>query len=126
MKILIVDGSKLVRERLCEMLCSLDFVEAVRQAESEGEAEEKLEAGDLDALILDVELRAGNGLRLLEHIKGEENPPCTIILTNDPCPQYRDRCVGVGADFFLDKSNDFAKLPDILFELNGKAVRSRT
>lgn len=121
MKVLVVDGSRAVRDRLCEMLHAIDFVEAVSQAESEGEAAEKLENGNLDVLILDAKLKVGNGIRLLEHIRQEEHSPSTIILTNNPYPQYRERCIGMGAEFFLDKSSDFVKIPDILLALNGKS-----
>ncbi|MCK7481263.1 MAG: hypothetical protein M0C28_31790 [Candidatus Moduliflexus flocculans] len=30
-----------------------------------------------------------------------------IVLTNYPLPQYRDRCLEAGADFFFDKSVQF-------------------
>jgi DNA-binding NarL/FixJ family response regulator len=40
-----------------------------------------------------------------------------VICTNYPYPQYREECLTAGANFFLDKSAEFEKIPAILREL---------
>jgi hypothetical protein len=40
-----------------------------------------------------------------------------LICTNFPYPQYREECITAGANFFLDKSAEFEKIPAILGEL---------
>ena len=40
-----------------------------------------------------------------------------IMLTNHSGPEYRRACLDAGANFFLDKTNEFQKIPDILDQL---------
>jgi len=37
-----------------------------------------------------------------------------IVLTNHPYALYRKKCLQVGAKFFLDKSNEFEKVGEVL------------
>jgi hypothetical protein len=36
------------------------------------------------------------------------------MLTDYACSRYREKCMNAGADFFLNKSNEFEKLSGIL------------
>ena len=36
------------------------------------------------------------------------------MLTNDPYPQYWEKCKALGADYFLDKSTEYEKVTRIL------------
>jgi CheY-like chemotaxis protein len=71
---------------------------------------EALEAVDFipklkpDVVILDVRMPGKNGIDVLKQIKTDESPPIVIMFTNYPYPQYRDRCLQAGADFFFDKT----------------------
>jgi len=40
-----------------------------------------------------------------------------LICTNYPYDQYREECLAAGANYFLDKSAEFEKIPGILSEL---------
>jgi DNA-binding NarL/FixJ family response regulator len=40
-----------------------------------------------------------------------------LICTNYPYPRLREECIDAGANFFLDKSREFEKIPTILREL---------
>jgi DNA-binding NarL/FixJ family response regulator len=44
-----------------------------------------------------------------------------LICTNYPYPQYREECIAAGANYFLDKSAEFEKIPEILRDLTKKA-----
>jgi DNA-binding NarL/FixJ family response regulator len=46
-----------------------------------------------------------------------------LICTNYPYPQYREECLTAGANFFLDKSAEFEKIPAILRELIEKETK---
>jgi len=122
-KVLIVDDSILVQQRLVDMLAEIDGIEVVGKAK--GESEALSEAIELvpDVVILDIRLREGNGINLLQKIKNDSANTVVIIITSYPYPQYRNRCAAAGADFFFSKSTEFDKIPEVLKRL---VVRSNS
>jgi DNA-binding NarL/FixJ family response regulator len=59
----------------------------------------------------------GSGLDILRTIRPERPGLSVLICTNYPYPQYRDECLAAGANYFLDKSAEFEKIPAILRRL---------
>src|SRR6266853_1988886 len=53
-------------------------------------------------------------LAVLRSIRHSPSGTWILICTNYPYPQYRDECIAAGADYFLDKSSEFEKIPEIL------------
>jgi len=64
----------------------------------------------------------GRGINVLRAIKSSSPDIRIIILSNFPYPQYRKKCLEAGADFFLDKSLDFSKMPEILRDLMANSL----
>lgn len=118
MKVLIVDDSALVRERLEDMLSEVQKVETISQAKDPIEAIESLHELKPDIVILDIEMPGGSGIGLLQEMKKGNKPPLVIVLTNQSYSQYRRRCLDAGADFFFDKSTEFDKVADVLNQLD--------
>lgn len=50
---------------------------------------------------LDIRMPGGNGIRALEAVKPGDAPPVVIMLTAFAYPQYRAKCLAVGADYFF-------------------------
>ncbi len=117
MKVLLVDDSTLVRERLKALLGELAEVEILDEARDGVEAIESTRKLNPDVVILDTRLSNGNGIQTLQKIKEAKSSPTVIMLTNYPYPQYRKRCTDLGADFFFDKSSEFEKIPGVLKQL---------
>ena len=115
MKVLIVDDSILVQQRLVDMLAEINGIEVVGEAKGESEALSKALELVPDVVILDIRLHEGNGINVLQNIKN--NSTIVIIITSYPYPQYRNRCVAAGADFFFSKSTEFDKIPEVLERL---------
>lgn len=113
-RIFIADDSLIVRERLVTMLDELAGIEIVGQAENVAEAVSGIRNLQPDVVILDIRMPGGSGFKVLRKIKQAEAGPMVIILTNFPYPGYRQRYLQAGADFFLDKSTEFAQIPDLL------------
>ena len=89
------------------------------------DAPEALEAiGRLkpDVVILDIRMPGGNGIQVLEVIKGNEAAPVVIMLTAFPYPQYREKCLKAGADYFFDKASEFSRVPEVLKQLQAKTA----
>ena len=125
MKVLVVDFSEIVLERLKDMLSEVTEGEAISRARDTPEAREMLRKLNPEVVILDIEMPGTSGIDLLREIKKGKQPPLAIVLTNQSYPQYRKVCIKAGADFFFDKSAEFDKVARVLKQLNKKGVTER-
>jgi two-component system, NarL family, response regulator DevR len=108
MRVVIVEDSPLVVERLLSVFTEFGGdIDVVGHADEAAGAIVVIRALRPDAIVLDIRLRRGTGLEVLEAVKGDGEPPIVMILTNRREPQYRGRCLAAGADYFLDKSAEF-------------------
>ena len=117
MKVFIADDSAVVRERLIEMLSELPEIEIIGQAEDGLETINSIPKLKPDVVILDIHMPGGNGIEVLRNIKKNEPVPLVIILTNYSYPQYRKKCMDLGADYFFDKSTEFEKVTEVCQQL---------
>lgn len=113
MLIFIADDSDPVRERLITLLSEIAGANVVGQARSAAEAIEGIRGLNPDLVILDIQMPGGSGIDVLKTIKQHARPPVVMMLTNHVYPQYRKKCMEWGADFFLDKSEEFERLTAI-------------
>lgn len=114
MKVFIADDSRTIVERLADLLEDVPGAELVGQAGDVPDAVQRIQTMKPDALILDLQMPGGSGLDVLRAIRAEYPRLCVLICTNYPYPQFREQCLSAGANFFLDKSKEFEKIPDIL------------
>jgi len=117
MKLIIGDDSAAVRERLVSLFSEADHVSQIIQAADARESIDAIREHRPEAAILDLRMPGGGGLDVLNQIRQSDVKPLVIILTNYPYPQYRKRCLELGADYFLDKSTEFNRILDIIAQL---------
>jgi len=117
MKVFIADDSRMFLERLSDLLKENPAVRLVGSAGNVPDAIHCIQEANPDALILDLHMPGGSGLDVLRAIRRKHPSLCVLICTNYPLPEYRRQCLTAGADFFLDKSVEFEKIPLILSEL---------
>jgi DNA-binding NarL/FixJ family response regulator len=115
--IFIVDDSKALRERLVKMLSEIEGVEVVGQARNSVEAIAGIRNLKPHAVILDIQMPGASGIEVLKTIKQASQPPIVMMLTNHTSSQYREKCMQLGADYFLDKTRDFERVTEIFKEL---------
>ena len=118
MKVLIVDDSAIMRERLKAILSDITELENISQATDVLEAIRTFEKLHPEVVILDIRMPGGSGIDVLREIKKGNQPPLVIVLTNYPYPQYRRKCIDAGADFFFDKSTEFEKITEVLMRFS--------
>jgi DNA-binding NarL/FixJ family response regulator len=124
MKVFIADDSPVVVERLADLLREVPGVELVGRAGDVPEAVRSIRQLSPDAVILDLEMPGGTGLDVLRAVRPDHPGLQVLICTNFPYSQYRDECFNTGANFFLDKSTEFEKIPTILRALIQNAAKS--
>jgi DNA-binding NarL/FixJ family response regulator len=114
MKVFIADDSKVVVERLADLLQEVPGVQLVGRASDVPQAIRSIPEAQPDAVILDLQMPGGTGLEVLRSIRQTLPSVCVLVCTNFPYPEYREECIAAGANFFLDKSVEFEKIPAIL------------
>jgi DNA-binding NarL/FixJ family response regulator len=119
LKIVTVEDSSIIVSRLKSMLSDIHGVAFIGNASTIPEALVLMKRGKPDVAILDIHLNGqdGNGIDLLILIRKIYPVMKIIMLTNLTENLYRTACMELGADFFLDKSNDFEKIPDALAQI---------
>ena len=117
MKVLIVDDSSFIRERLISALLEIEGIEIVGEAKDGVEAQEAIFKLDPELVTLDIRMPGRNGIDVLRDIKASHPNIKVLILTNYPYPQYRRTCMAAGADYFFDKSSEFQKVVEVLKQL---------
>ncbi len=76
--------------------------------------------------MLDLQLKQGTGLGVLKSLAHGARPANTkiIVFTNYAFPQYRDRSLSLGADYFFDKAREFHRVREVLNQLAGNGGSS--
>ena len=106
MKILLVEHSWPVRERLRSLITAIPHALLVAQASSGAAARSHLADHRPALVVMDPCLRAGGGFALISQIKALQPSCIIIVLTNQVYPEYQTRCRQLGADYFFDKSKE--------------------
>ena len=119
LRVVIVEDSAIIRARLAESLSEIGNLAIVGEADSESQALHLLDLGGWDAVVLDLQLKEGTGLGVLKKLNKHNRPvnAKVIVFTNYAFPQYRDRSLSLGADYFFDKSREFNRVRDVLADL---------
>jgi len=121
-RILIVDDSAIIIDRLISMLNGLENIQSIAHAGTFSDAVSLLKKDNPDIAILDITLPDKSGIELLRYIKKELPSITVIMLTNQGDDYYRNLCKSSGADHFLDKSTEFEKVPAIISSLSDQVV----
>jgi len=119
MNALVVEDSPQIAERLVELVSVPSRVEVVATAATEDEALAACDRYTIGLAIVDPQLARGTGFGVLRRLRATAgaNPACIVVLTNHAVPALKVAAFEAGADYFLDKSKDFATIPRLIGEL---------
>jgi DNA-binding NarL/FixJ family response regulator len=117
LRVLLVEDSKVLTERLTEAIRQIADVELVGIADSEAGALAAYKSQPVDVIILDLHLRQGTGFGVMRALATAQEKPRIIVLTNYDLPEYKNAAIALGATHFLDKARDYGRLPDVLHEI---------
>src|SRR3954469_4131245 len=108
----IVEDSSTIRENLIDTLKELALFEPVGTTESEHEAKRWLSCNPWDLAIVDLFLREGSGMNVLEACRRRQSGQKIVVLSNHSSRDVRWRCQQLGADAVFDKSTELEALMD--------------
>ena len=124
MKILLVEDSRILRDRLRGIIGAIPQAILVAETDNEDDARVQLNQHRPDLAVIDLRLRNGSGLSLIAHIKAVHQATTMIVLTNLAHAEYRARCMELGAHYFFDKSKGIGAFTHLLADLGKRPTAS--
>lgn len=109
----VVEDNTEIRENLAQALEELTCVKVVAGSATEEEALAWI-AGhqDWDLLLVDLFLKGGSGLRLVQHVQRTRPGQKIVVFSNYVNASVRKRCAQLGVDAVFDKSTEIDALVD--------------
>lgn len=121
LNVLLVDDVNIILEKMKMFLSIVPSVNQVDTADTADQAYHLLESKQPELVVLDVNMPGTSGIDMLKKIRSSERrQPVVVMLTNQQEKIYKDTCLELGADYYLDKSTDFLCIPEIIREMSAK------
>ena len=119
----IVEDNATIRDNLIGTLEELASVQTLGWADAERPAVAWLaaHADRWDLLIVDLFLKQGSGLGVLEAAHARGRGQRVVVLSNYATADMRGRCAQLGADAVFDKSNEIDALVDYCLSLTARS-----
>jgi DNA-binding NarL/FixJ family response regulator len=114
LRVYLVEDNPTIRENLIETLQDLVEIEPVGHAETESEGRQWLLGHPTrwDMAIVDIFLKEGSGLGVVQACRERRPGQHVVVLTNYATDDIRRRCAELGVDAVFDKSNEIDALID--------------
>ena len=111
--VFVVEDNPEIHENLVEALEELTCVKVVGGTATEEGALQWIAAQNhWDMLIVDLFLRGGSGMRLVQHVQRARPEQKIIVFSNYVNANVRKRCAQLGVDAVFDKSTEIDALVD--------------
>jgi DNA-binding NarL/FixJ family response regulator len=120
LSIMLVEDSVAVRTRLREILKDLRRYRIVGEFDAAPDAIAAIGSQPPDVVLLDIKLRASNGIEVLRHIKQHAPSTKVIVFSQHDDPEYREQFERAGSDFFFNKTHEAGKLVATLTALGAQ------
>lgn len=111
--VLIVEDSLLIVKRLWLLLSDIKGVGRIAHAKDANEALLLTSELNPNVIILDIKIPGRNGVEILQDLRKKSSAKM-IMLTNYSDRYYKELCMKLGAEYFLDKSSEFDKINQIV------------
>ena len=113
-KVLVVDDSLLITERIAEMVSELPCVSEVFVSTDYTGALQVIKEDMPDIILLDIHLPQKSGIDLLRFTRTNYPSIKIMMVTNKATEYYRELCNELGSHYFIDKSKEFETIPGII------------
>jgi DNA-binding NarL/FixJ family response regulator len=116
-RVYIVEDSAPIRARLAEMLSLMERVSVVGESGNAREAVAGILRVRPDSVLLDLNLMGRTGIDVMRSVHPKAPEIVFVVLTNHAEPQYRRAATEAGAAYFLDKSNEFDRVREVIAQI---------
>jgi DNA-binding NarL/FixJ family response regulator len=121
----IVEDHVIFRDLLADYLSNANEVTLLGQSDNENELLQACERGEVDAVLLDLNLTQTGGLTILEKLQKTRRPPAVMILSATVTEHSVQHAMRLGATAYVDKAASLAEVRQALLRLRqGKAYFS--
>ena len=123
LKAFIVEDNPVIRENLVATLEEMvPHLKVLGCADSDRDARAWLDQPEhaCELIIVDLFLRQGSGMHVLEHLRKTGHAADRVVLTSFVTPDVRRRCLGLGASHVFDKSGEIEALIEHCLQLAGQ------
>ena len=120
-RVLVADAANATRDRLCAWISESTGAHAYAVASDAESVRRGFEAHRPDCVVIDAPLHDHRGFALLTELR-DMCPYCLlIVLVNDNHRELRRRVCAAGADYCLDKSQEFERVAELVTALGSEA-----
>jgi DNA-binding NarL/FixJ family response regulator len=123
LQVFIVEDSQPVRERLQELLASIEGAHCAGAADTADAAIQGIVDVHPDAVLLDITLARGSGFDVLRALHVCAPDITVYILSNHASEPYRRMALQLGASAFFDKTTQMGEMRELL---SRRALRDKT
>ena len=121
-KVLIVDDHPAIREALAIRVSSQDDLEVCGEAADLHEAIKLADETAPDVAIIDIALKTGNGIDLIQRLRSRNQKIRTIIWSMYSEDLYAERALRAGAMGYINKEQATSKILDAIRQILGGKV----
>jgi len=116
LSVYLVEDSSYLRDHLADCVTEHDYGRVVGFADNEDDAVTDILKLKPDAVLLDIQLRAGNGLNVLRKLRAllPGAMPDVIVFTDFAITDFVRYATMYGARYFLDKASGLKHLATLL------------
>lgn len=115
---MVIEDSDIVRIVFHNLLAQVRGASVIGEFDTAASAIRALAQSAPDAILLDIQLRSGNGMDVLKVVAADYPRVKVFVVTNFTDELYRKRYLDAGASGFFDKSRDLAALRNTLQTLS--------
>jgi DNA-binding NarL/FixJ family response regulator len=113
-QVMIVDDHPAVREGLAVRINAQPDMKVCGQASDGGEAMKLIQAERPDVVVVDIQLKTGNGLELIERIKAHDESIRTLVWSMYPDALYAERALRAGALGYINKEQTTGRIVEAI------------
>ncbi|MDE3213064.1 MAG: response regulator [Bacteroidota bacterium] len=117
MRVLIVDTSIAIIQRLKDLISPLEFIQDVDMALSYEDAKAGFSSALPEAVLLDMELPAKKSFDFLSELKASDLGILVIAMAGTAVEGLKEKSLALGARYFIDKYSEFEKVPKLLGDI---------
>jgi DNA-binding NarL/FixJ family response regulator len=127
MRTFLVEDVPAMRDLIVAQLADIPGLYWAGFSDSEDDALSQLLSQPADVLIVDIELKQGNGMSMLRKLfqANAHGADLKIVFSNNVCDAYRHAGQRYGVEYFFDKSFQLQELHLLLEQFSAGARRQR-